>query len=147
MKLKCAISAITLVLCLAGGVAAGQVQDGLTAPWSAADPGYAPAQFNLGVMYEKGQGVPQDNATAVSWYRKAADQGNSSAQAHLLNMSNSGQPAALAAFLLFLLTAVGIFFLTRVGPLADDEATGSPRREGEKSSITAGAASAGATRK
>ena len=41
----------------------------------AADQGNADAQPNLGLMYEKGQGVPQDYAQAVSWYRKAADQG------------------------------------------------------------------------
>ena len=30
----------------------------------AADQGYAAAQFNLGVMYAKGQGVPQDYVLA-----------------------------------------------------------------------------------
>ena len=37
--------------------------------------GEASAQFNLGLMYAKGQGVTQDYAEAVRWYRKAADQG------------------------------------------------------------------------
>ncbi len=37
--------------------------------------GNAKAQHNLGVMYEIGEGVPQDFAEAVKWYRKAADQG------------------------------------------------------------------------
>jgi TPR repeat protein len=45
--------------------------------------GLAMAQCYLGLMYEKGQGVPQNDATAVSWYRKAADQGNAWAQANL----------------------------------------------------------------
>jgi TPR repeat protein len=31
-------------------------------------------------MYEKGQGVPQDYAEAMKWYRKAADQGYAHAQ-------------------------------------------------------------------
>ena len=35
----------------------------------------ARAQFNLGVMYANGDGVPKDAAEAVKWYRKAADQG------------------------------------------------------------------------
>ena len=35
----------------------------------------APAQYNLGVMYENGFGVQQDYAEAVTWYRKAAVQG------------------------------------------------------------------------
>ena len=34
----------------------------------AADQGHAQAQFNLGIMYANGQGVPQDAAQAVSWY-------------------------------------------------------------------------------
>ena len=42
---------------------------------SAAEQGHAGAQCNLGVMYENGQGVKQDHAEAVRWYRKAAEQG------------------------------------------------------------------------
>ena len=45
----------------------------------AADQGDANAQFNLGVMYDQGQGVPQDYQQAVKWYRLAADQGHASA--------------------------------------------------------------------
>ena len=46
----------------------------------AADQGYAPAQFSLGVMFDSGQGVPQSSVQAVTWYRKAADQGHIDAQ-------------------------------------------------------------------
>ena len=49
----------------------------------AADQGFARAQFNLGVMYATGRGVPQDDAEAVRWYRLAADQGFDSAQSSL----------------------------------------------------------------
>ena len=38
-----------------------------------AEQGLAVAQFNLGLMYDEGQGVPQDYAEAVKWYRKAAE--------------------------------------------------------------------------
>ena len=31
--------------------------------------GNAEAQFNLGVMYQGGQGVPQDYKEAVKWFR------------------------------------------------------------------------------
>jgi len=34
-------------------------------------------------MYDNGDGVPQDYAVAVKWYRLAAEQGNASAQANL----------------------------------------------------------------
>ncbi len=43
----------------------------------------AVAQFNLGVMYSEGQGVPQDHAKAVHYYRLAAEQGNPQAQYNL----------------------------------------------------------------
>ncbi len=45
-----------------------------------ANQGNAEAQFNLGVMYDKGEGVPQDDTEAVKWYRKAAEQGYAEAQ-------------------------------------------------------------------
>ncbi len=38
------------------------------------------AQVNLGLCYEKGQGVGQDNVEAVKWYRKAAEQNDAIAQ-------------------------------------------------------------------
>ena len=37
-----------------------------------AEQGDASAQFNLGVRYADGEGVPQDDAEAVRWYRLAA---------------------------------------------------------------------------
>jgi hypothetical protein len=49
----------------------------------AADQGIALAQFNLGVKYYKGEGVPQDDTEAVKWYRKAAEQGYAKAQFNL----------------------------------------------------------------
>ncbi len=37
-----------------------------------AEQGYAKAQFNLGFMYRKGLGVPQDYVRAYAWYDLAA---------------------------------------------------------------------------
>jgi len=48
-----------------------------------AEQGHAEAQFNLGFMYEKGQGVDQDKKQAAYWYRKAAEQGLAEAQCNL----------------------------------------------------------------
>ena len=42
-------------------------------------------------MYDHGQGVPLDYALAVSWYRKAAEQGDGSAQNNLGVMYENGQ--------------------------------------------------------
>jgi len=43
---------------------------------SAAELGYAPAQYGLGLHYERGDGMAADIEEALRWYRKAADQGN-----------------------------------------------------------------------
>ena len=48
-----------------------------------AEGGDAFAQYNLGVMYDNGDGVIKDAAEAVKWYRKAAEQGNADAQCNL----------------------------------------------------------------
>jgi hypothetical protein len=42
-------------------------------------------------MYESGQGVPQDYAEAVRWYRLAAEQGHARAQGNLGVMYDNGQ--------------------------------------------------------
>ena len=41
---------------------------------------YAEGQYNLGVGYYKGEGVAKDQAEAVKWYRKAAEQNLAKAQ-------------------------------------------------------------------
>ncbi len=56
-----------------------------------AEKGYAFAQFNMGVLYDRGQGVPQDNALAMQWYQKAAAQGLPQAQVNLAIMYEEGQ--------------------------------------------------------
>src|ERR1019366_8653341 len=45
--------------------------------------GDAAAQYNLGLIYENGTGVPQDYAESVRWYRKSAEQGLANAQYNL----------------------------------------------------------------
>lgn len=57
----------------------------LAAGWfyRAAEQGYADAQFNLGLMYANGEGVPQDMQQAVELFRKAAEQGHVDAQNNL----------------------------------------------------------------
>jgi hypothetical protein len=48
------------------------------------------AQYNLGNCYYVGQGVAQDQAEAVNWFRKAADQGIALAQNNLANCYSEG---------------------------------------------------------
>ena len=86
---------VSLLTC-AGGVAIAQDYDaGLKAAqagdfqtalkeWKPlADQGDAYAQYNLGLKYDNGEGVPEDDAEAAGWYRLAADQGHADAQLFL----------------------------------------------------------------
>jgi len=59
-----------------------------------AEQGDSAAQFNLGKLYSKGQGVLQDYAEAMKWYRLAAEQGFALAQSNLGGMyiSSHGVP-------------------------------------------------------
>jgi len=79
------------------GVAAYRRQDYATAMslfLPLAKNGNAAAQYNLGVMYGEGQGVPQDDQQALYWYRQTADQGDADAQLSLGLMYAKGQGVA-----------------------------------------------------
>ncbi len=52
--------------------------------------GHASAQYNLGFLYDYGEGVQQDLGEAAKWYRKAAEQGLAQAQFSLGIMYESG---------------------------------------------------------
>ena len=76
------------------GLAAAQRGDFATAlrEWTPlAEQGDADAQFNLGVMYANGEGVPQDYKTAVKWYTLSAQQGQANAQNNLGVMYANGR--------------------------------------------------------
>ena len=49
------------------------------------------AQFKLGVMYDKGEGVLKDDAEAARWFRLAAERGHASAQLNLGVMYYQGR--------------------------------------------------------
>ena len=57
----------------------------------AAAQGKSDAQYNVGVMYDKGLGVVQDYAEAVRWYKLASAQGDAMAQVNLGFRYNNGQ--------------------------------------------------------
>ncbi len=56
-----------------------------------AEAGDANAQFHLAFMYDYGQGVARDPATAAEWYRKAAAQDLAVAQFTLADMYEAGK--------------------------------------------------------
>ena len=103
LTLKRALAAAILVLSFAVPVVAGPLEDSRAAYERGdfataerlfrplAEHGNAIAQYNLGVMYYKGDGVPQSYPDAVFWYRHAAWQGDASAQLSLGLMYYNGQ--------------------------------------------------------
>jgi TPR repeat protein len=56
-----------------------------------AEQGVAAAQFNLGLLYLDGHGVPQDPAEAAKWFTKSAEQDYTQAQHNLGAMYGAGQ--------------------------------------------------------
>ncbi|MGA7534999.1 MAG: hypothetical protein WBW27_24265 [Pseudolabrys sp.] len=91
--LKRAIAAVLLVLSFAEPVASGPLEDAdaalkrrdyqtavrLIRPL--AEQGNANAQYNLGVLYDNGLGVPQDKVRAYMWFTLSASQGRDGAAA------------------------------------------------------------------
>ena len=53
--------------------------------------GNAEAQFRLGIMHDKGRGVPENDAEAIQWFRKAAAWGHVESQINLGVMHAQGQ--------------------------------------------------------
>jgi hypothetical protein len=63
----------------------GTVDYGQARAWykKAAEAGYAPAQYALGIMDMAGRGATKDAKAATAWFRKAAEQGFAEAQVQL----------------------------------------------------------------
>ncbi len=72
----------------------GQYKQAIREFRAAADRGDARAQNHLGQMYEDGQGLPVDIASAVKWYQKAANAGEPAAQLNLGRLYRSGKGVA-----------------------------------------------------
>ena len=70
---------------------AGNYQAAAASFMRSAQQGDARAQYNLGVMYANGEGVRQDDAEAVRWWRLAAEQGDAGAQLNLGVMYANGE--------------------------------------------------------
>ena len=60
----------------------------------AADQGYAPAQTDLGYVYEHGLGVEHDFSEAARFYKLAAEQGQVEAQLDLGILYEAGRGVA-----------------------------------------------------
>jgi len=67
---------VLLILCCSGFGFAGQFENAL----KYAEQGDAKAQWFLGMLYGKGNGVTQDYKQAEYWYNKSAEQGTANKQ-------------------------------------------------------------------
>jgi uncharacterized protein len=93
--LRTTLTALLMLLAVAGAVVAGPLEDAVAAVNKRdyatalrllrplAEQGDDVAQFDLGVMYNEGWGVSRDYLQAGKWYRRAAIQGNADAQFNL----------------------------------------------------------------
>jgi hypothetical protein len=108
-QLRMSFKAIAIIV-LALGIAAPAVAEGPKDIWndafeamkrddypravrlfrSLAELGYPSAQFELGFLYRRGEGVPQDYAEAAKWLELAANQGHVWAQSNLAFMYRDG---------------------------------------------------------
>jgi TPR repeat protein len=61
------------VTTLPGAASPPEPADSLSNIRRLAAEGDAEAQYNLGCIYDEGQGVPQDHAEAARWFRLAAE--------------------------------------------------------------------------
>ena len=100
-----------------------------------AEMGNSIAQFNLGVMYAKGEGVEKDYAEALKWFRKAAEQGNSVAQYSLGLMYYIGQGVEkdhVEAYAWYNLAARSVEAATNNRSILEREMTAQQIAEGQK---------------
>jgi TPR repeat protein len=106
--LKYAVAAVLLVLSLVEPVAAGPLEDAdvalkkrdyataLRLIRPLAERGDANAQYNLGVLYDNGLGVPQDKVRAYMWFNLSAAQGREGAAAFRDLIARRMTPAQIA---------------------------------------------------
>jgi hypothetical protein len=64
---------------------------------AAAAQSYAPAEFQMGQLYDFGFGVAQDDAQALEWYRRAASHGSAAAQRTVGDFYRQGRVVAADA--------------------------------------------------
>jgi TPR repeat protein len=81
----------SIALLIGSAIAVWLLQSSLRLLRPLAVQGNANAQFNLGMMYQDGHGVPQDDSEAVQWFRRAAIQGFMDAQSSLGAMYMDGR--------------------------------------------------------
>jgi uncharacterized protein len=94
---------ILILILVSAPVLADDFQDGMDAIHSSdykkaleflmplAEQGHSTAQYNIGVMYEWGDGFPQNNSEAIKWYKRSAEGFNKDAQNNLGALYSKGE--------------------------------------------------------
>jgi len=104
MSIKRIITGLALSMLLSSGVAIAADYDSAYSTYQSgsfsaafkemlpfAEQGNIDAQWHIGLMYDKGKGIPKDDKTAVKWYTLAAEQGDAKAQFNLGVMYARGE--------------------------------------------------------
>ena len=92
-RLRTTLTASLVLGAIAEAAVAGSLEDIYRVD---AEKGNASAQFSLGFMYEKGQGVPQDYVQAYKWFNLAAAQGTKGAAEWREHIAARMTPAQIA---------------------------------------------------
>lgn len=104
----------------AANYSAGNYQEAFKEWTAAAEQGDADAQYNLGCLYVRGEGVPPDLASAEEWFRRAADQDDLDA-ATWLYLANPQADEVRGKFFTKKLKSSGKFHITFVAQRSDGQ--------------------------
>jgi len=91
LKILSLLSAIALVPMAIPDTDNANISLGIDDLIISAQSGDAKSQYQLGRLYDEGDGIEEDNEKAVDWYRKSAEQGYAKAQGHLSEMYFMGE--------------------------------------------------------
>jgi TPR repeat protein len=103
------LGALAFLFCVGAGAASAQTVDAASAAYQRGDyaaalqmfqalanQGKGDAQYNLGIMYANGRGVPQDYVAAHMWLNLSASHGDQEAAAVRDSLAKTMSPAQVA---------------------------------------------------
>ena len=105
---RCVLAGLVLWAAVVGAAVAGPFEDGVAAfergdhleavrSWRViAEQGDRDGQYNMGVMYAVGNGVPQDYVLAHMWFNLAAAQGDADAAKERVKLARRMTPDQVA---------------------------------------------------
>jgi|GEM_PF-920080 len=91
LQILCLCSVISLVPLAFSDIDNAKISLGIDDLILSAESGDAASQYQLGRLYDEGDGIDENNEKAVEWYRKSAEQGYAKAQGYLSEMYFIGE--------------------------------------------------------